>query len=563
MNDAPDLQSQDQTDPRIVVLISERGTEPLLPAVLFELGVRFPGTSAPEWEDRALTALIRSRQVNGLEDVVRRRFEKYERWGSRLCVGQEDIDFFLQSVDEPVLFVMSSVSAFGSSELTGLSNRGHKVVLTSEADIIEKPKKTITKLSNALGTSNTILNEAASLLVELQTKQPSIFTRKVKSTGRLAPPRPGMLSGWAFIEGYDGSTVVQLSVNDVPIANVLADQPRPDIVTRGFHKNEHCGFMLKATPTQRWSMDAIVSARVIGDTRLLTGSAEGKTNRNNAVQNPQGKTLEAGRVLILPQFPRRQARSSLLIFGTSLAAFFRREIKSRFGTFRTGYLWAFLEPVIAVVVMVFIFRGIRGRFDGTLYGEDAIFFFALGVLPYFMFSSALQRAVGAISSGRGLYGFRQVKPIDVVLVRVFLEFFIYGIVSGLFLVLSWWFGYSFTIDRPLLFLGTLATIFWLAFSIGLLFDVITSIYDKFRNVVGVVNRVLFITSGVFYSIDVLPEVIRQYVIWNPLLHAIDRIRESCMEGYPGMGSSTYLIGFTIVSLFLSLAMYRRFLYRLM
>ena len=60
-----------------------------------------------------------------------------------------------------------------------------------------------------------------------------------------------------------------------------------------------------------------------------------------------------------------------------LYALFIREIQTRFGGFRLGIIWAFLEPISHILVLTILFSLLRDR-DG-FYGISFALFFPFGV----------------------------------------------------------------------------------------------------------------------------------------------------------------------------------------
>ncbi len=46
------------------------------------------------------------------------------------------------------------------------------------------------------------------------------------------------------------------------------------------------------------------------------------------------------------------------------------------------------------------------------------------------------------------------------------------------------------------------------------------------------NRALFLMSGIFFSIDELPESVYAFVKFIPLVHLIEGMRSSFLETYP-------------------------------
>lgn len=250
------------------------------------------------------------------------------------------------------------------------------------------------------------------------------------------------------------------------------------------------------------------------------------------------------------------------VLRTSLKAFFLREMKNRFTQFRLGYFWAVFEPVSQVLIMLAIHGLLLGH-RHNLYGENPVLFFVLGVIPFLMFQHGVDRCIGAIEGGGGLYNYRQIKPIDIILVRVAIEFLVYGATFALFVFVTAAIGIPLTIHDPLKFVSLVVLLWLLAAGTGLFFSVMAMLYQDSRRVMALFMRIMFFISGVFFALDAVPVKDQIYLTWNPVLHIIDGLKDAAFAGYHSPGDPAYALLVAVAMCFLGLAAYRRNLYRLM
>lgn len=73
-------------------------------------------------------------------------------------------------------------------------------------------------------------------------------------------------------------------------------------------------------------------------------------------------------------------RSGLKVMSASIRALFLRELQTRFGQFRLGYLWVLLEPLLTIGVMVILFGSIMHK---ILPGIRYEIFLINGIIPFF------------------------------------------------------------------------------------------------------------------------------------------------------------------------------------
>lgn len=145
-----------------------------------------------------------------------------------------------------------------------------------------------------------------------------------------------------------------------------------------------------------------------------------------------------------------------------------REIRTRFGKFRLGYLWAILEPASHLLILLGIFSYIMHR---TMPDISFPIFLINGLIPFY-FSNISRRSVGAIEANQGLFNYRPVKPIDTIIARTLLESFIYVYVYVFLMFIIWLAGEYFQIIRPLQLIGAWSLLIVLSYSIGVIFMVI-------------------------------------------------------------------------------------------
>jgi len=254
-------------------------------------------------------------------------------------------------------------------------------------------------------------------------------------------------------------------------------------------------------------------------------------------------------------------RSSLAIFSNSLKAFLLREVKDRFGKTRLGYFWAILDPALSVAFFVILHGMVRGN-DKTIYGEAPLFFFTYGSIAYYMFMHTVSAQNGKLGASRGLFNYRQIRPIDVLLASAIIEFGLMVVVLGLFVLGCWLFSVPSAIDDVVGVFTACAGLFAFGFALGLAFEVHATVMPDLRRIFAVSMRPMFFISGLFFSIEMIPEKYQPWLLWNPVLHLVDLMRGAALGGYESPGSWGYVIVATTVVLFVALAGYRRHMSKL-
>src|SRR5690606_14585919 len=123
----------------------------------------------------------------------------------------------------------------------------------------------------------------------------------------------------------------------------------------------------------------------------------------------------------------------------------------------------------------------------------------------------------------GLFGFRQVKPLDAIAVRAVIEITII-IATILFLVWlgAWVFDYHTLPVDPLRAAFALSLLFLFGLGVGFSAAVAGTLYEEWAKFIPQVMRPLYFISGVFFPLDSIPREYQIYLLWNPLVHGLEQ-----------------------------------------
>ncbi len=242
-------------------------------------------------------------------------------------------------------------------------------------------------------------------------------------------------------------------------------------------------------------------------------------------------------------------------------ALFLREAISRVSGARAAWLWLLLEPIAHLTILMIIFSTIRKR---IMPGFEFVLFLAIGLLGYNLFRNSAMRSMAAISANRALFAYRQVKPVDVVLVRAFLEGVIQLLVGLVMLTGMSLAGFDVLPRDPLTVLSVFA-LFWLfGTGMGLMLSVGSTLIPEIGKVTNLVFIPLYFLSGVLFSPAMLPPGLREWLLLNPLMQGLEVMRHAFSSEYHVVAGIDiyYLTAFAFASLLLGLALHVRLAARL-
>jgi capsular polysaccharide transport system permease protein len=256
------------------------------------------------------------------------------------------------------------------------------------------------------------------------------------------------------------------------------------------------------------------------------------------------------------EFPSpRVKRSSWEIQQAVLFALVQRELKSSFGGRWLGAFWILLEPVAHLGYLLLLFGGIRQR---VVPGVPFVMFLLTGLIPFFIFRSVSLRVMGSVDGSRGLFGYRQVKPIDPIIARATVDTLMNSVVYVFFLAIFGWYGLPWFPDQPLGVFAVSVVLVAMAFGLGLLFVVLTDDFPRARIFIRIAYLPLYLISGVIFPIKALPTAVQGWLLWNPLLHLMELSRKYFFNQYQAIqdASLAYPAAVALVLLAVSLALYR-------
>jgi capsular polysaccharide transport system permease protein len=255
------------------------------------------------------------------------------------------------------------------------------------------------------------------------------------------------------------------------------------------------------------------------------------------------------------------ARSSTVITLSVWKALFLREVLARISSGRAAWFWLLAEPVFNVAYMLVIFTVIRVTNIG---GIDTTVWLIVGMLAFFMFRRTAMQVMNGISANQALFTYRQVKPIDTLLVRGALEAFLMIIITVILLSGAALLGHSVLPADPLAVLEAFLGLWLIGVGFGLVASVATQLVPELGQVVGLIMMPLYMLSGAIFPIASIPQPYRDWLLLNPVAHGLEAARLGFAPYYHAVPelSISYIYQFALVSIFLGLALQRRFALKL-
>lgn len=233
-----------------------------------------------------------------------------------------------------------------------------------------------------------------------------------------------------------------------------------------------------------------------------------------------------------------------LRFLRAISALVLREMSTTYGRSAGGYIWAILEPVGGVALLSIIFTYITHK---PSLGTNFPYFFAGGLLAFMLYTGVSTATAAAIRFSRALLEYPAVSFIDALLARFLLNaltqiLVMFIVLSGIILI----FDLAPILRWPSIFLA-IAMALALAAGIGMINCYLITSHPLWERAWAVLNRPLFILSGVMFIPEQLPWPARDILLINPLLHITSEMRKGLYGTYEAVHvSPLYVFGLSLV-----------------
>lgn len=225
---------------------------------------------------------------------------------------------------------------------------------------------------------------------------------------------------------------------------------------------------------------------------------------------------------------RPVSRTRRLASLRTVMALILREMVTTYGRSPGGYLWALLEPVAGIALLVMIFSlGFRNPPLGTNFAM----FYATGLIPFMMFVSINNKVSQALLFSRQLLVYPSVTFFDAMLARFLLDFITqllvaYVIFTGILLM----YDTQTSVHLPGIALA-FAMVGVLAFGIGVINCFLATMFPIWARIWAIANRPMVLISGIIFLPEDVPEPYRGYMLLNPLVHIVSQMRKSFYPYY--------------------------------
>lgn len=196
-----------------------------------------------------------------------------------------------------------------------------------------------------------------------------------------------------------------------------------------------------------------------------------------------------------------------------LFIFVKRDISVRYRNTFIGVGWVLLQPLLSTIIFVAVFY----RFvKMPVYGNSAFVFYLAGLIPWYFFSTSINKAYTSLISHQyiisRIYFPRIILPLTTCITSLYdcffqiLAFFIVAIIVGA--GISW---------KIIFLIPLFLWLFLISFGLSLWVSVLSVIYRDIQHLVPFFLQLLFFLTPIFYTYNNIPSRFKLYTLFNPLV----------------------------------------------
>ncbi len=207
-----------------------------------------------------------------------------------------------------------------------------------------------------------------------------------------------------------------------------------------------------------------------------------------------------------------------------------REMGSRFAGSIFGILWALAGPLLLLGIYAFVFGQILKQRIAELPTDSYVFFVALALWPWMMFSDGVLRGLSSIQSNANLVKKVAFPHVLLVIASVMASFALHlaGFVAVLALLAVT--GSPVKLTGLPVAGGAILLLFLLTLGVAMFFAALQALMRDVEMAVAPAISMLHFLTPILYPLTMIPESFRDWLVWNPLSGIVMAIRHALLSG---------------------------------
>jgi len=223
-------------------------------------------------------------------------------------------------------------------------------------------------------------------------------------------------------------------------------------------------------------------------------------------------------------------------FARLVRPFVTRELRDRYADSALGVVWNLLKPALQILIYWWLLRVVFRLEVSSPYADDRntpFFFYLLsGLVPWLGILEAVERGSNAVLDHRGMVSKIRfslwVFPVSAVAAVALAYSVVYTLAIALYLILD---GGVLTAGYPYLVVAALGAVFF-ATGMALIFSSLSVYLRDLPHLLSLLMMILFYSAPVLYSVSLVPEDIRPFLVLNPYFSIVEILHHAVIWRVP-------------------------------
>lgn len=230
-----------------------------------------------------------------------------------------------------------------------------------------------------------------------------------------------------------------------------------------------------------------------------------------------------GKLKAILELPVELYRNKGLILKLS-----KNDFKTRYAGSYLGIVWAFIQPVVTILVYWFVFE--KGLKAGNVLNKEGIevtfvLWLSAGLIPWFFFSEALNNATNALIEYSYLVKKVVFKISILPIVKIISALFVHIFFVVFLLVLCACYGYypdGYTLQ--VIYYSICMFVFILALSYAT--SAIVIFFKDLSQIISIVLQIGMWITPIMWQVSIIPEAMQKFFKLNPMYYIVDGYRQA-------------------------------------
>ena len=203
----------------------------------------------------------------------------------------------------------------------------------------------------------------------------------------------------------------------------------------------------------------------------------------------------------------------------------KNDFRTRFAGSYLGIVWAFVQPVVTVLVYWFVFQ--VGLKAGRTCDYPFIVWFMAGLVPWFFFAEALNGGTNALMEYSYLVKKVVFKISILPIVKIVSSIFVHLFFIGFVIILCWCYGYHPTVYSLQILYYVLCN-FVFVLGLAYLTSAVVCFFKDLTQIINILLQVGMWMTPIMWDASILSPKLQIIFKLNPMYYIVDGFRDSLL-----------------------------------